>query len=116
MPILTLDAAKEQLNIIDVTDTDEDQYISSLIPVSIGIVEGDLQRCVYEYLAEVPEDALNVLVLEGMKETKKEALVMAVKLVLSTMYAFRESDIKEKLNKNPAYVACIGLFDEVVVG
>ncbi|NQY64016.1 MAG: hypothetical protein HRT38_09850, partial [Alteromonadaceae bacterium] len=48
--------------------------------------------------------------------SKKSALEMAIKLVLSTLYLHRESTTDINLSENPAFKACLAGFTEVYVG
>jgi hypothetical protein len=115
MSLVTLEQAKLQLNIDD-SDTLDDALVASLIPVAIGMVEQEIEKEIYDLSNQVPESAINYIVVETLKDTKKAALEMAVKLVLSSLYLYRESELDIDLKKNPAFMGCISGFIDVVVG
>jgi hypothetical protein len=113
MPIVTLPDAKLQLNI---TDDDEDILIDPMIDAAIGMVEHILQRDIYQMANEVPEGTANAIIFDELKKTKQAALSMAVNLVISTLYIYREADLDAVLTENPALTACLSGFNCVVVG
>jgi len=113
MPIVSLEAAKEQLN---VTESDDDLLIATFTSAAIGMVEHAIQRDLYETKAEVPVDAVNAIVFEDLKKSKQAALQAAIMLTLSTLYTYRESELDVDLSENPAFKACLSGFSEVVVG
>lgn len=113
MPIVTLEDTKLQLNIID---NDEDIVVNNMLDAAIGMVEHLLQRDIYETAAAVPEATVNAIVFDELKQSKQAALSMAVKLVVSTLYIYREADLDVVLTENPALQACLSGFNCVVVG
>ncbi len=113
MPIVSLSAAKGQLNI---TEGDDDIIIMTFINAAIGIVEHALERNLYEQEDEVPSDDASAIVYSTLKESKKSAIQAAIMLALSTLYTYRESELDVDLKKNPAFKACLSGFNTVVVG
>jgi hypothetical protein len=117
MPIVTFEEAVLQLNIIDEDQVlEESTIIESMISAAIGMVEHMLQRDIYEEVAEVPESTTNAIVFNELKATKQSALKMAIMLVISTLYIYREADLDTVLTENPALTACLSGFNSVVVG
>lgn len=113
MPIVTLQDAKLQLNI---TDDDEDILIEPMIDAAIGMVEHALQRDIYEKTADIPVDSTTAIDFQQLKNSKKAVIEMAIKLALSTLYTYRESDIEINLSENPAFKACLSGFGGVYLG
>ena len=113
MAIVTLHAAKEQLN---VTEGVDDLIIMTYINAAIGIVEHMIERDLYETQAEVPSDDTNSIVYESLKQSKQSALQAAIMLALSTLYTYRESELDVDLSENPAFKSCLAGFTTVVVG
>jgi hypothetical protein len=87
-----------------------------MISAAIGMVEHMLERDIYEKADEVPESTTNAIIFNELKATKQSALTMAIKLVISTLYIYREADLDVVLTKNPALKACLSGFNSVVVG
>jgi hypothetical protein len=117
MPIVTLEAAFSQLNIIDNEQIlEETAIVEPMISAAIGMVEHMLQRDIYEEASEVPENTTNAIIFNELKATKQSALTMAIKLVISTLYIYREADLDVVLTENPALTACLSGFDSVVIG
>jgi len=113
MPIVALEIAKEQLN---VTENDDDLLIQTFISAAIGMVEHATERDLYETQAEVPVDAVNIIVFSDLKQSKQAAIQAAIMLALSTLYTYRESDLDVDLSENPAFNACLSGFSPVVIG
>ena len=113
MPIVSLEAAKNQLN---VTEHDDDTLIETFISAAIGMVEHAIQRDLYKTHAEAPNDAVNIIIFADLKQSKQAAIQSAIMLAISTLYVYRESDLDVDLSVNPAFNACLSGFTEVVVG
>jgi len=113
MPIVTLEDAKLQLNI---TDDEDDLIIDPMIGAAIGMVEHALQHDIYEKTADIPVDSTNVIDFEQLKDSKKAAIEMAIKLAVSTLYLHRESSVEVNLIENPAFNACLAGFTGVYLG
>jgi len=113
MALITLAEAKQQLNI---TDTNDDAIITELIDVAQGIIEQEIQRDIYDLRAQVPITDLNALAVDELRPSKQAALQMAVKLVLSSLFLYRESELDVNLSANPAFKACLSGFSSVYVG
>ncbi len=115
MPIVTLEQAKTQLNIGEL-ETDDDVLISGFINAAIGMVEQKIEKDIYEFTADIPADSVNTVDFEKLKESKQASLSTAVLLALSSLYLYRESDLDIDLTQNPAFMACLNGFIDVVVG
>jgi hypothetical protein len=113
MPIVSLDAAKNQLNVME---GDDDLLISTFLHAAIGMVEHTIERDVYETPLDVPGEAVNFIVFSALKKSKQAALEAAIMLALSTLYTYRESELEVDLSENPAFKACLIGFSDVVVG
>jgi hypothetical protein len=113
MPIISLEAAKHQLNMME---GDDDVLISTLLQAAMGMVEHAIGRDVYQILADVPNDAVNFIVFSALKKSKQAVLQAAIMLALSTLYTYRESSLEVDLSENPAFKACLSGFSDVVVG
>ena len=113
MSIVTLDAAKLQLGL---TGDGDNILVMGLILAAHGIVEQALERDIYLTRAEVPESDINAIAIDELRKSKKSALEMAIKLVLSSLYLYRESSTEFNLSENPAFKACLAGFTEVYVG
>ena len=74
MSILTIDEAKEHLN-ISLDFTDDDNYLQSLVDVSGELIEKDIQRLLSSYT------------------TTPSTLKHAAKILISTFYENREAVI-----------------------
>lgn len=113
MPIVSLEAAKSQLN---VTENDDDLLIITFLNAAIGMVEHEIQLDIYEKNEEVPTNAVDFIVYSSLKKSKKAALEAAVMLALTTLYTYRESELDVDLSQNPAFKACLLGFNNVVIG
>ena len=113
MAIITIEEAKQQLNL---TDNEDDIIVYELIDVAQGVVEQELQCDIYITRAQVPAADNNAIVFDELRQSKQAALKMAVKLVLSTLYLYRESSLDVNLSANPAFKACLAGFSTVLVG
>ena len=113
MSIVSLNEAKLQLGL---TGDGDNALVTGLILAAQGIVEQALERDLYLTRAEIPESDINAIALDELRGSKKSALEMAIKLVLSTLYLHRESTTDINLSENPAFKACLAGFTEVYVG
>ncbi|AIY65194.1 head-tail connector protein [Pseudoalteromonas piratica] len=110
--VVELAQAKQQLNIDHTLD---DSFITSLITASLGLIEGKLQRPIFNTQGEAG-DVANAIVIEDLKASSKAALQQAILLVVSDLYVNRESTTDAQQYENRALSALLASFDEVVIG
>ena len=88
-PPITLDEAKKHLAI---THTVTDDYISEIIPVAVANVENDLDR-----------PFTDIVCIDTVTGFTATPLRHAVKLMLGTLYVFRDGQQVQQIYDNPAY-------------
>lgn len=106
----------EALDHLGITCSNESMLIEGFISAAQGIVEQEIERDIYQSVEDVPEGNTNVIIFNELTPSKQAALQVATKLLLSSLYLYRESTTDLKLSENPAFKACISGFSGVYVG
>lgn len=109
-------SAPEAMQHLGITHNHEEMMINNFLLAAQGIIEQEIEKDIYLKQADVPEGRTNVLIYELLTPSKQASLQVAIKLVLSTLYLYRDSTTDLKLSENPAFSSCIKGFNEVYIG